>query len=102
MRTGGCASACCVGTVKRILLLLVAPVLAPSISANAQADDKAYCAQLSAFHRRYVQNATGRRVDVEALVALDDCQKGNAAAAIAVLEKKLRQSGFTLPKEFTP
>jgi len=88
--------------VKRILLLLVAPVLAPSISANAQADDKAYCAQLSASYRRYVQNASGRRIDVEALQALDDCQKGNAAAAIPVLEKKLRQSGFTLPKEFTP
>ena len=88
--------------MKRILLLLVAPVLAPSISANAQADDKAYCAQLSAFYRRYVQNASGRRVDVEALAALDDCQKGNAAAAIPVLENRLRRGGFTLPKEFTP
>ena len=88
--------------MKRILLLLLAPILAPSTSADAQADDNAYCAQLSAFYRRYVQNATGRRVDVEALVALDECQKGNAAAAIPVLEKKLRQSGFTLPKEFTP
>ena len=90
------------GLVRRILLLLVAPVLAPASSAVAQADDKAYCAQLSAFYRRYVQNATGRRVDVEALEALDDCRKGNTAAAIPVLEKKLRQGGFTLPKEFTP
>ena len=88
--------------MKRILVLLVAPILAPSISANAQADDKAYCAQLSAFYRRYVQNASGRRVDVEALAALDDCQKGNAAAAIPVLENRLRRGGFTLPKEFTP
>jgi len=40
--------------VKRILLFLVAPVFAPSISANAQADDKTYCAQLSAFYRKYV------------------------------------------------
>jgi hypothetical protein len=87
--------------VKRILLFLVAPVLAPSISANAQADDKAYCAQLSAFYRKYVQN-TSRRVDVEALAALDDCQKGNAATAIPVLEDRLRRGGFTLPKEFTP
>jgi hypothetical protein len=87
--------------VKRILLFLVAPVFAPSISANAQADDKAYCAQLSAFYRKYVQN-TSRRVDVEALAALDDCQKGNAATAIAVLEDRLRRGGFSLPKEFTP
>jgi hypothetical protein len=87
--------------VKRILLFLVASVFAPSTSANAQADDKAYCAQLSAFYRKYVQN-TSRRVDVEALAALDDCQKGNAATAIAVLEDRLRRGGFSLPKEFTP
>ena len=87
--------------VKRILLFLVAPVFAPSISANAQADDKAYCAQLSAFYRKYVQN-TSRRVDVEALAALDDCQKGNTATAIPVLEDRLRRGGFSLPKEFKP
>jgi hypothetical protein len=86
--------------VKLILLFLVASVFAPSISANAQADDKSYCAQLSAFYRKYVQN-TSRRVDVEALAALDD-QKGNAATAIAVLEDRLRRGGFSLPKEFTP
>jgi len=44
--------------VKRVLLFLVALVFAPSISANAQADDKAYCAQLSAFYRKYVQNTS--------------------------------------------
>jgi hypothetical protein len=75
--------------VKRILLFLVAPVFAPSISANAQADDKTYC-------------ATSRRVDVEALAALDDCQNGKAATAIPVLEDRLRRGGFSLPKEFTP
>jgi hypothetical protein len=87
--------------MKRILLFLVASVSAPSISANAQADDKAYCAQLSAFYRKYVQN-TSRRVDVEALAAVDDCQKGNAATAIPVLEDRLRRGGFSLPKGFTP
>ena len=87
--------------VKRVFLFLVAPVFAPSISANAQADDKAYCAQLSAFYRKYVQN-TSRRIDVEALAAIDDCQRGNAATAIPVLEDRLRRGGFTLPKEFTP
>jgi hypothetical protein len=87
--------------VKRILLFLVASFFAPSISADAQAVDKVYCAQLSAFYRKYVQN-TSRRVDVEALAALDDCQKGNAATAIPVLEDRLRRGGFSLPKEFTP
>jgi hypothetical protein len=31
-----------------------------------------------------------------------DIQKGNTAAAIPVLEKKLEASGFSLPKEFKP
>ena len=92
--------------VKRILLFLVAPlfvapIFAPSIPANAQADDKAYCDQLAAFYRKYVQN-TSRRVDVQALAAVDDCQKGNAAEAIPVLEDRLRRGGFSLPKEFKP
>ena len=92
--------------VKRILLFLVAPafvapLFAPSIPANAQADDKAYCAQLAASYRKYIQN-TSRRVDVEALAAVDDCQKGNTATAIPVLEDRLRRGGFSLPKEFTP
>jgi len=39
---------------------------------------------------------------VEASVALDDCGKGNTATAIPVLEKKLRESGFSLPEEFKP
>ena len=79
----------------------VAPVFAPSISAHAQADDKAYCAQLAASYRKYIQN-TSRRVDVEALAAVDDCQNGKAATAIPVLEDRLRRGGFSLPKEFTP
>ena len=92
--------------MKRILLFLVAPVFvapvfAPSISAHAQADDKAYCAQLAASYRKYIQN-TSRRVDVEALAAVDDCQNGKAATAIPVLEDRLRRGGFSLPKEFTP
>ncbi len=40
--------------------------------------------------------------DVEASVALDDSSKGKPAAAIPVLEKKLRESGFSLPEEFKP
>ena len=36
--------------------------------------------------------------DLNILGAIDDCNKGNFAAGIAVLEKKLRNNGFTLPK----
>lgn len=88
--------------MKRILLALVTLASAPV--AQAQSDDKTYCAQLSELYRRYVQNATGRRVDVEALVALDDCSKGKTASAIPVLEKRLRDAKITPPGggEFKP
>ena len=80
------------------LVLGAAELPAPA----AHADNNAYCAQLSSLYRKYVQNSPGRQFDVEASVALDDCRKGNTAAAIPVLEKKLRESGFSLPKEFSP
>ena len=83
--------------VLRILTLALA-VAGPA----AHADDNAYCRELSALYRKYVQNSPGRQFDVEASVALEDCRKGNTAAGIPVLEKKLRESGFSLPKEFTP
>ena len=86
------------------LILFVLATVAAAPLAQAQSDDKAYCAQLSELYRRYVQNATGRRVDVEALQALDDCTKGNTAAAIPVLEKRLRDAKITPPGggEFKP
>lgn len=88
--------------MKRILSALTAILVAPL--AQAQGDDKAYCAQLSELYRKYVQNATGRRVDVEALQALDDCSRGRAASAIPVLEKRLRDAKITPPGggEFKP
>jgi hypothetical protein len=89
--------------VKCVLLVLLAFVLAlPTATDAALGDEQAYCAQLAAMYRRYVQNGPGKRFDVEASVALDDCSKGNTATAIPVLEKKLRESGFSLPEEFKP
>ena len=88
--------------MKRILLVLAGLASAPL--AQAQSDEKAYCTELSQLYRRYVQNATGRRVDVEALQALDDCSRGKAASAIPVLEKRLRDAKITPPGggEFKP
>jgi hypothetical protein len=88
--------------IGRILLLALAFGLAGLHAPAVHADDKAYCAQLSSLYRKYVQNSPGRQFDVDASVALDNCQRGNTAAAIPVLEKKLRESGFSLPKEFAP
>ena len=78
---------------------LTAPAAPPAAAAPSRSrDDKAYCAELSTLFRRYVQNAQGRKVDVDALTAIDACQKGNTAAGIPVLEQRLTRSGFTLPK----
>lgn len=86
-----------------LLAILVAALVfeLPGV-ADAQGDDRAYCTELSSLYRRYIQNSPGRRSDVEAVKALEDCQKGNTAAAVEVLERKLRENGFSLPKEFKP
>jgi hypothetical protein len=83
--------------MKRILLSCLALLLALPTTADAQDSDMAYCSALSVLYRRYVQNSPGRQYDAEAALAQDDCQKGKTAAAIPVLERKLRESGFTLP-----
>ena len=80
--------------MKRLLLSLFVLALALPDTADAQGGDAAYCAQLSALYRRYVQNSPGRQYDAEAAVVQDDCQKGNTAAGIPILEKKLLESGF--------
>jgi hypothetical protein len=80
------------------MLLLAGIVLATA--AVAQADDATYCAQLGDLARRYTASAGGEArpmPDKTTLGAIADCDKGNTAAGIPVLEKKLRNNGFTLP-----
>ena len=80
-------------------LLVVGLCLSSMGEARAQADDRAYCAQLSDLYRRYLGNVGERPFpDVSASVAMDQCARGNTAAGIPVLEKKLRDARFTLPK----
>jgi hypothetical protein len=83
--------------------LMTVALVPLATAAHAQADDKAYCAQLVDLYRRYVQNSPGRGFDVEASRALDDCRKGNPEG-IPVLEKKLRENKITPPGggEFKP
>jgi hypothetical protein len=86
--------------MKRMASLLLASA-ALSSPALAQGDDAAYCAQLGALALRYTGSAGGQgglRPDFTTLGAIDDCKKGNTAAGIPVLEKTLRNNGFTLPK----
>jgi len=66
------------------LLIPLFPVLA--VATPAWADDAAYCAALSEQAVRYL-----------ATCAIDNCDSGRTAAGIAVLERKLRNNGFSLP-----
>ena len=84
---------------RAFLLLLILALTA--LPATAQEDDVAYCAKLGQLALRYTGSAGGEgrlAPDVSTLGAIDDCRKGNTAAGIPVLERKLRNNGFTLPK----
>lgn len=81
----------------RLALLAVAGILLPDF---AHADDASYCEALGSLALRYLGSAGGDgrlAAEPDTLGALHDCRAGNTAAGIAVLEKKLRASGFTLP-----
>lgn len=86
--------------VSKILILILACATLPN-PAVAQRDDAAYCAQLGNLALRYTGSAGGEgelSPDFTTLAAIDDCNTGNTATSIAVLESKLRSNGFTLPK----
>ena len=64
--------------------------------------DLRYCAQLSELYVRYVGRSEAGpsapvKPDVNGGVALAKCHAGDAAASIPILERKLRNAGFTLP-----
>jgi hypothetical protein len=85
---------------KRCFLLAVLASVSPA-PLLAQPDDAAYCASLSALASRYLVGGTsqGRGVpDLDTSTAIDQCRRGNTAAGIPVLERKLRSNGFSLPK----
>ena len=87
------------------LSILIATIALPTGSQAQQADraaDLRYCAQLSELYVRYVgRSEAGPDVpvkpDVNGGVALAKCHEGDAAASIPILERKLRNAGFTLP-----
>lgn len=83
----------------RVIVLLAALAMLPLGPGVAQSDDAAYCRTLGELTTRYL----GKRIDgaskpdVETLIAIDRCQKGDTAAGILILEGKLRDGGFVLP-----
>jgi len=92
---------------KSLTLLIVCLTAVVPFAAVAQTGDQAadlrYCAQLSGLYVRYVGRSEAGptapvRPDVNAGVALAKCKEGDAAAAIPILERKLVNAGFTLPR----
>lgn len=68
--------------------------------ALAQSDDAAYCKKLGDYATRYLGDPGGNggtRPDFDIVEGIDKCNKGNTAAGIAILEKKIRSKGFTPP-----
>jgi hypothetical protein len=85
--------------------LIVPGVLALSLAGTATAQtggasDLAYCENLYATWERYIapRGESRSTSGVDAIVAVDQCRRGNTAAGIPVLEKKLRDGLFTLPR----
>lgn len=84
----------------RPLLLLLITALT-SAATPARADDAAYCTALGDLAWRYIAADAKdghNKPDLETRAAIAECDKGNYATGIAVLERKLRDNHITLPK----
>ena len=73
-------------------------------TAQAALTDRQYCDLLIETYNRYLGQSVARSQfpDVAAGAAIADCEKGNTASGIPVLERKLRNAGFTLPARRAP
>lgn len=80
--------------------LVLALALGTASAAQAQSDDRIYCENLYATWDRYIapRGESRSTSGVDAIAAVDQCRRGNTAAGIPVLEKKLRDGLFTLPR----
>jgi hypothetical protein len=83
-----------------IAVLSLVPAMA---SAQSTASDLAYCRALSQIYVRYIGhdwqygNQQMFLANNDAQVAVAQCERGDAASAIPVLERELRNNKFTLP-----
>ena len=88
--------------MRLLLSLLVLSALAfMPFAASAQSDDGAYCAALSTLANRYLVSGTSNgngQPDLEVREATIACGAGQYARGIPVLERKLKDGRFTLPK----
>jgi hypothetical protein len=85
------------------LIAVAGLALLPAVSSAQPAGDVAYCRALSDIYVRYIGhdwqygNYTRLSANNDAQVAVAQCERGDAAAAIPILERELRNSRFTLP-----
>ena len=74
---------------------------ASAVAAPAKADDADYCRALAKMYETYIAKMDlGRSPMPESAdikIAMDQCDKGNTAAGIPVLEQKLRNAKINLP-----
>ena len=86
---------------RRIACLSMALVAMSAVAERAQANDADYCRALAETYETYIANMTrGRSMMPESpdiRIAMDQCDKGNTAAGIPVLEQKLRNAKINLP-----
>ena len=86
--------------MKTVHVLAALVALAPA-AAFAEMPDADYCSALGQKYQTYVANSsndrTPRPATAEAQHAIDQC-KTNSAAAIPVLEQKLKDAKIDLPK----
>jgi hypothetical protein len=96
-----------------LLIAAVVPLLASACTTGgaqsmttAQRDDVAYCRSLVSQYTTYVGSVGGSlggnsdrggRADLDAKVAIAQCQESNTGPAIPVLEQKLRDAKVAVP-----
>ena len=82
-------------------MICLAAALAVVSAAQAQGDDASYCKALGDKYMTYVSNMQAGRSPMpespDVRIAIDQCNKGNTAAGIPVLEQKLRNAKIDLP-----
>jgi hypothetical protein len=78
------------------------PTNVPStVTGSTAAADAAYCDKLIALYKEYGtgvgESMLGSSENVEAQQAIRECQSGNSAAGIPILERKLTSQRISLP-----
>ena len=88
--------------MRMTLMMMLAGLVPAAAFAQSPAADVAYCNRLADLYERYIgrnefsSNRGFGRGSLESDVASTQCRSGNTAG-IPVLERVLRNNGFTLP-----